>query len=164
MGSEPPMAMKSKVYLETSVLSYYTARSSRDLIIAARQETTREIWPKLEEEFDRYISALVIQEVSQGDRKAAEERLAAVRGMPILQIESSAEELAEVLVSRGPIPARRAEDALHIALCATNGIDFLLTWNFAHINNARLKTQVARMVEAEGYECPVLCSPDELME
>ena len=158
------MAMKSKVYLETSVLSYYTARSSRDLIIAARQETTREIWPKLEEEFDRYISALVIQEVSQGDRKAAEERLAAVRGMPILQIESSAEELAEVLVSRGPIPARRAEDALHIALCATNGIDFLLTWNFAHINNARLKTQVARMVEAEGYECPVLCSPDELME
>jgi len=164
MDTEAATVMRGKLYLETSVLSYYTARPSRDLIIAARQETTREIWPKLEEEFDRYISALVIQEASQGDLSAAKERLAAVSALPILQIESSAEELAEVLVSRGPIPARRAEDALHIALCATNGIDFLLTWNFAHINNARLRTQVARIVETEGYECPVLCSPDELME
>ena len=50
----------------------------------------------------------------------------------------------------------------HIALAVVNGMDFLLTWNFAHINNARMKSDITRVVEAYGYECPVICTPEEL--
>ncbi|MCF6150491.1 MAG: type II toxin-antitoxin system VapC family toxin [Candidatus Kuenenia sp.] len=58
--------MKEKVYIETPIVSYYTARPSRDLIIAARQEIAHEIWPVLQGKFDIYISALVVQEASRG--------------------------------------------------------------------------------------------------
>ncbi len=53
--------MEQKVYVETSIVSYYTARPNRDLVIAARQEITHEVWPILQEKFKLFISALVIQ-------------------------------------------------------------------------------------------------------
>ena len=72
--------MKRTIYVETSIVCCYTARPSRDLVVAARQEITREAWPFLQSEFDCYISALVIQEASRGDREAAEKRLKALIG------------------------------------------------------------------------------------
>ena len=62
------------VHIETSIVSYFTSRPSRDLVIAARQEITREVWPLLHEKFNLYISALVIQEASQDDSDAASKR------------------------------------------------------------------------------------------
>jgi hypothetical protein len=74
------------------------------------------------------------------------------------------EELAEALVKKGPIPPRYLEDALHIALASANGMDYLLAWNFRHINNARTKSDLARIIALFGYECPVICTPEELVE
>ena len=54
--------MKKQVYVETSVVSYLTARQSRDLVRAARQEVTLEWWDRRRKEFSLYISALVLQE------------------------------------------------------------------------------------------------------
>ena len=54
--------MKKSIYIETSVVSYLTSRGSRDLLIAARQEETRELWPRLLSEFDSYVSSLVFAE------------------------------------------------------------------------------------------------------
>lgn len=76
--------MNRKLYIETSIVSYYTGRPSRDLVIAARQEITHEVWPLLCDDFDSYISALVIQEASRGDKGAAGKQIAAVKGIPIL--------------------------------------------------------------------------------
>lgn len=59
--------MKETVYIETSVVSYFTSRPARDLVIAGRQEITREKWPKILDFFKGYISALVLQEAEQGD-------------------------------------------------------------------------------------------------
>lgn len=155
--------MKPKVYIETSVASYYTARPSRDLIVAARQELTRERWARIQAEFDCYISVLVVQEAGAGDPKAAAKRLDALAGFPVLKIDGSAEELAQHLIVDGPIPEQHPEDALHIALAARDGMDYLLTWNFAHIHNAQMENSIRCIVEKHGYQCPVLCSPDELI-
>ncbi len=57
--------MKETVYIETSVVSYYTSNPSRDLVIAARQEITRQKWPEILKSFEIHISALVIQEAEQ---------------------------------------------------------------------------------------------------
>lgn len=153
--------MKEKVYLETSIVSYYTARPSRDIVIAARQEITHEIWPNLQKDFDIYISALVIQEVSSGDEQAAKKRLSLVKGIPILEISDKVESLAKSLISENAIPPEFKEDALHIAVASTNGMDFLLTWNFTHINNAFKKSIIIKAVENQGFIPPVICSPEE---
>ncbi len=155
--------MKETVYIETSVISYFTSRPGRDLIIAARREITREKWPDVLAVFDPYISALVIQEVEQGDAEAAQKRITAISKLPVLSISDEAEHLASLLVEGGPIPEEYPEDALHIAIATVNGMGYLLTWNFTHINNAQMKAKIMSVVEAEGYQCPTICSPEELL-
>ncbi len=155
--------MKQKVYLETSIVSYYTARPSRDLVIAARQEITREIRPLLQNKFDIYISALVIQEASRGDREAAKKRLSALSGIPILEVRQEVQRVAQSLLSESAIPQEYEEDALHIAAASVNGMEFLLTWNFSHINNAFKKSKIIRAIEGQGFVPPEICSPEEFI-
>ncbi len=147
--------MASSVYLETSVISYYTARPSRDIVTAARQTLTQEWWEDARQRFDLYVSVLVVEEA-----KAAQRRLAAISGLPILEINDAAEELGKRLMGEGAIPS--AEDALHISLATVHGMDFLLTWNFRHINNVEMKARIRTVIDAVGFECPVICSPEEL--
>jgi predicted nucleic acid-binding protein len=155
--------MKPKIYIETSIISYYTNRPSRDIVTAGRQQVTREWWGESSHHFELYVSVLVLDEAGGGNTSETEKRLEAIKGIPILKISDKAEILANALVA-GPIPENYAEDALHIALAAVNGMDFLLIWNFHHINNALMKKQIVKIVENQGYECPVICSPEELEE
>ena len=155
--------MKRKVYIETSIVSYYTARPSRDLVIAARQEITHELWPAIQDEFDIYISALVIQEASRGDKEAAEKRLRALSNIPILELKPQAQELARTLIDVNAIPAKSEEDALHVSLASINGMEFLLTWNFSHINNAFKKSNIVKAIQDQGFIPPEICLPDEFL-
>jgi len=154
--------MASSVYVETSVISYYTARPSRDIVTAARQTLTQEWWEDARQRFDLYVSVLVLEEAKAGGAEAAQRRLAAISGLAILEINDVGEELGKRLMDEGVIPSTRAEDALHISLATVHGMDFLLTWNFRHINNAEMKARIRTVIEAAGYECPVICSPEEL--
>lgn len=154
--------MPASVYIETSVISYYTARSSRDLVAAARQTITQEWWEESRNRFELYVSTVVIAEAKTGDPEAAQKRMLAIADLPVLDVNAAAEDLARQLVDQKLIPATSAEDALHIALATINGMDFLLTWNFRHINNAEMKARIIAAIEALGYECPILCSPEEL--
>jgi len=46
---------------------------------------------------------------------------------------------------------------------ARSSREYLLTWNFAHIHNAQLELSIRRIIEQFGYQCPIFCSPDELI-
>ena len=94
---------------------------------------------------------------------AAEERLRVIADIPSVAIAAEAESLASALLAANAVPANSARDALHIAIAATQGIDYLITWNFKHINNASTRTMVINAVSDFGLACPVLCSPEELM-
>lgn len=63
--------MPSSVYVETSVISYLTARQSQDVIVAARQAITRNWWQETKNRFEVYLSMLVIDEAGAGDAGAA---------------------------------------------------------------------------------------------
>jgi hypothetical protein len=154
--------MVESVYIESSVISYLVARPSRDVVIAARQAITETWWLERRTDFNLYISALVLNEIGQGDTEAAERRLKAVEGIPLLATSAEAQKLAEDLVTQGAVPVNNEEDALHIGLAAAAGMDFLLTWNFKHINNAYTKAAITAVVESNGFVCPMLCSPEEL--
>ncbi len=96
------------------------------------------------------------------DPIAAAHRLQAVAGIASLATTTQAEKLSEILLLSKAVPANSARDALHISIAATQGVKFLLTWNFKHINNAETRAPIARVVAENGWNCPVLCSPEEL--
>jgi predicted nucleic acid-binding protein len=152
------------VYVETTVVSYLTARPSRDVIIAARQESTRAVWPSLVSEYDSYVSMLVRDEASKGDQREASLRLQAIATFTVLEVDGAAGELALQIVQGRGIPQEYPEDALHIAVAAVNGMNVIVTWNFAHLNNPFTRSIVRQIVEEAGYKCPEICSPDELLE
>jgi hypothetical protein len=155
--------MKSKVYVETTVVSYLTGSPSRDLVIAAHQQITREWWQG-RKRFDLYVSQIVVQEAGGGDPEAAASRLRALEGISILELKSESRDLAKKLLTQGPIPQKATLDALHIAIAVVNGMDFLVTWNCTHIANAAMRIMIEAVCRSLGYEPPVICTPEELME
>ena len=136
---------------------------SKDLIRASHQQITREWWEKRRSGFDIYISRLVLDEVAAGDPEAARERLAALQGLPLLDLTDDVVELAEALKNSLALPNKSVTDAAHIALAAIHGMHFLLTWNCKHIANAEMFGTIEMVCRERGFSCPVICTPEELM-
>lgn len=155
--------MKQRVYLETTIVSYLTARPSRDLILAAHQEVTRQWWEERRGHFEIYVSQLVSDEAGRGDPEAARRRVELLRGVARLQATDEALGLARDLVKAYALPEQAVEDALHIAVAAVHGMDILMTWNCRHIANAELIPAICATIERWGHEPPMICTPDELM-
>lgn len=156
--------MKPKVYLETSIISYLTASPSRDIITAAHQQSTYEWWDTRREQFDVYVSQIVIQEAGAGDNDASEGRLEAIENIEQVEIQSEAVSLAKSLVASGLVPEKASADALHIAIATIQGMDYLLTWNLKHIANATMRNAISDACRQQGYEPPIICTPEELTE
>ncbi len=156
--------MKKLVYVETTVVSYLTAKPSRDILIAGHQEATRELWTKLSSHYETYVSALVYEEAGRGNPEQAQLRLSAIEQFPMLEIDDETRSLAEKIINKKGIPSEYPEDALHIAVAAVNNMEVIITWNFAHLNNPFTRKKVRTIVEADGYDCPEISSPDELLE
>ena len=102
-------------------------------------------------------------EASAGNPEAAARRLAALRGIAKLPIDEEVRRLADALVSKGGFPAGAEADALHVAVATVHHVDYLLTWNFRHIDNAAKKPVVRSICVAAGYSCPEICTPMELL-
>lgn len=145
------------------MISYRAARQSNDLIKTARQRLTFEWWERSLERFDCYVPHVVINEIGRGDPSAAKERLQLVEGYPSLKPIPETKVLMERLL-KGAVPKKAEVDALHIALAAVHNIDYLISWNCKHIANAMIWRQVQKIVEDLGYRCPVICTPDEMLE
>lgn len=144
--------MKQLVYIETSVISYLTAWPSRDLIVAANQQVTHDWWRNRRADFELCVSQVVVDEATRGDADAAKARLDALAGISLLRIGDEAQRLADALVERKALPAEASEDALHIAMAAVGGADYLLTWNFGNIANAAMNKQIRTVCRDCGYE------------
>lgn len=155
--------MKPKVYVETSIPSYLTAWRSRDIVIAGNQETTKEWWDR-RDDFELFISEFVLVEVASGTPEAAERRLAVLNGIPEIEITAEVELIAQRLLSQASLPSRARVDALHIAIATLGGMDYLLTWNCAHIANPAFRGRIETVIRSFGYEPPIICTPLELLE
>jgi predicted nucleic acid-binding protein len=155
--------MKQKIYLETSVISYLAAKPSRDLIVAANQQMTEEWWDSYKDDYELYVSQIVIEEASGGDPEAAQRRLNLIENTPLLGMTEDILSLAKQFIESGLLPQKAARDALHIAIATIHGIDYLLTWNCKHIANATIRNDIAKICHLNGYEIPVICTPQELI-
>lgn len=156
--------MRRRIYIETSGVSYLTARLSQDAIVSACQQITRLWWDAGRLATLPFISPYVVEESSNGDPTAAKKRLAALRSIPVLPVSPEIPELAEYLLLGGGLPANARIDALHIACAAFHDIDVLLTWNCTHIANPERLPVMRGLCAARGYTLPELVTPFELIE
>jgi predicted nucleic acid-binding protein len=156
--------MIDKVYVETSVIGHLTSWPSQDVAVAGHQVTTRKWWDTAKDRFELFVSELVVRECEAGDPHAAQERLDALNDLALLPITTDAKRLAKALVHGFAVPPTEPEDALHVALAAAHGVEYLVTWNFRHIANAAMVSKIEDVCRQEGFEPPVICSPEQLME
>jgi hypothetical protein len=136
--------VKPRIYIETTIPSYLTARPNRDLVIAGHQQSTRDWWATDRQRFDLFVSRFVIDEVAAGDPEAARARLDSLIGIPELPATEHALELATALVVEGAVPENARIDAAHIA-------------------NAEKEPHIRKVCLSHGWHCPVICSPEQLM-
>ncbi len=140
MRDSSPEIGKPRVYVETSIVSYLTARPARDIVIAGRQQSTRDWWVTASSRFELVISQLVREEAGVG-ADAATARLAAFAPLARLAFPREALALAQRLVDAGAVPRRAAPDAAHVAIAAVQNVEFLATWNLRHIANATARPE-----------------------
>jgi len=155
--------MKPKLYLETSVISYLTARLSSDLIVAAHQKITYEWWDNRRVEFDLYTSELVIEEAGRGDPQAAAKRLKSLEKISLLVLNQEIFNLADLIVTQQVLPEEAHADAVHISAAILFEMDYLLSWNCRHIANAERQRKIAQIIHQTGYNMPFLCTPEVLL-
>jgi len=156
--------LRPKVYIETSIIGYLTARQSNDIRAAANQNATLEWWDIQRPKFDLLISEFVTAEASLGDSEAVQRRLMVIAEIPELEATEEVRLLGQTLISQGAIPQKAGIDAYHVAIAAVNGLEYLLTWNCTHIANAIMRPKIEAICRSCGYEPPIICTPQELME
>ncbi len=155
--------MKKKIYIETSIISYLTGRPSRNLLVAAWQNLTLEWWDNCRNKFDLFTSEIVLEEAAEGDPKAAEKRIAVLQKIPLLELTDSVVDLAKKLIAENALPSNALDDALHISFSAVHNMDYLLTWNYRHIDNAEIKPFIRSIITKSGINYPEICTPQELL-
>jgi len=151
------------VYIETSVVSLLVAQPSRNLVMAARQQATRDWWNLRRDFFHCVTSDEARTEAARGDPDQARLRLAALARLPSLAVTAEAEHLAAEFLNTGALPAAARPDAVHLAVAAYARAHYLLTWNCRHLANAQILRQLEREACRRGWDLPTVCTPLELM-
>ncbi len=153
-----------RIYIESTIPSYVVARPARDLLQAARQQITKDWWDFKRASHELFTSQVVLDEIGCGEAPMARLRLETLKTLPLLQAAEEVKELARRILTSGLLAATEDRDATHIALASAYEMDILLTWNCRHIANAAIQTRLRRLAETAGFNLPVICTPEELME
>ena len=155
--------MNETVYIETTIVSYLTARPTKDVLRDAHQQATKDWWDHQRPTYQLLTSEVVQIEAAAGDPTAAAERLNALNPLPLLPITVDARQIARALLAQMALPVTADRDALHVAIAASNGVEYLLTWNCRHLANATLRGKIEGVCRSLGYEPPIICTPLELV-
>jgi predicted nucleic acid-binding protein len=154
--------MKPTLYLDSSVPSYWLPQGP-DPIVQARHLITRRWWEAELHRFDVVVSQIVTDELAAGDPERAHQRLKLVEPFPLLDIDGDVERAAAYYVEQMAMPSHNLRDAFHLAIASTHAVEYLLTWNFAHLANASKRTHIEVLNRRLHLPSPVICSPEELM-
>jgi predicted nucleic acid-binding protein len=135
---------KPTVYLDTSVISAYWYQRS-DVSMLARRLRTRDWW-KLERRYFQVMASTFVEiELRAGSFPKQSECLKTVRRIRYLPVSNAIDEWVEELLSQSIVPSTKETDAAHLAICCVHEIDYLLTWNYAHLANPVVQAKLEKM-------------------
>lgn len=153
---------KPRVYVETTIPSFYhEARTAPSIV--ARREWTRQWWGDAAERYELVTSQAVLDELAGGPPERSPDWLALVRDLPLLPVEMAVAEVVQAYVRHRVMPADPAGDALHLALASYHKCDFLVTWNCLHLANANKAGHIRRVNTLLGLFVPALVTPLQLL-
>lgn len=155
--------MKEIAYIETTIVSYLVARPSRDLVLSAHQQVTREWWENERVNYHCIASEEVAREAMLGDTGMAQARIKVLEDLQIVGITAEVEAMAATFMATGALPPTMRPDATHLAAATMSGADYLLTWNCRHLANAHVLRRLQKEAERRGWQLPGVCTPLELM-
>jgi hypothetical protein len=124
---------------------------------------TREWWNNHRHLYEVFISQVVLDEIKLGDPDMVNKRIEILQGIPMLTLNDEVENLAERYYESLHFPAKAIRDAFHLAYAVIYEIDFLATWNCAHLANADVLFRLSKLNKEWGYETPIICTPEELI-
>lgn len=154
----------AKVYLETTIPSYLASYPSHDLVVAAHQQITHDWWRDAKTRFDLFVSEAVLEEIRAGDPEAASRHLQIVAGLPVLELSENVRELVRVYDQRLGLPSRARADVPHFAFAVSYRMDYLLTWNCAHIANGEVIRRLMNVNFSLNLFMPLIITPEEILE
>jgi predicted nucleic acid-binding protein len=154
--------MKTSIYVETSIPSfYYDDRSEPDRL--ARRDWTREWWDGHVSDYDAYASEAVIEELERGSFAGKQDALALMDSLPLLEINEPIADIVATYISHRVMPNDPVGDALHLAVASFHKCDFLVTWNCRHLANANKFGHIRRINTLLGLYIPSIVTPLELL-
>jgi hypothetical protein len=153
--------MAEGLYIETTIPSYATGRTSPDVIVAGKQALTKLFWEQERGKYELYTSLYTYDECKLGDADAAKKRLDWLTGIPVLPKTKETAELAGLYKILLQIPDDANTDSLHLAVCVLNRIDYLLSWNCKHLGIVSY-AKVKEYNDRHGLWTPLLATPEAL--
>ena len=138
------------IYLDTSVISAYFDDRTPD-----RRDETRRFWD-FARDYQFLVSDLVLREIEDTpspDKKGQMRSL--IQGIPILPLTEKATLLAIDFAVGNLVPPKKLDDAQHLALAVTHGVDFLVSWNFRHMVNVKTVGRLPMLAAKNGYFKPL---------
>lgn len=154
--------MLTRVYIETTIPSFYCdARTAP--AVRLRKEWTRLWWRSAKQQHELVTSEAVLEELAAGEPGQSIERLALVRGLPLLDLDPAIDEIVEAYIRHQLMPRDPGGDAVHLALASFHKCDFLVTWNCRHLANANKFGHIRRVNTLLGLYIPALVTPLEML-
>jgi hypothetical protein len=154
--------MKPKVYIETTIPSfYYEVRTEPDMV--ARRQWTREWWDDCRQNYEVVTSVAVIGELEKGNYPQKEEACRLIAPLTLVAVELDVTNLVDIYIRHRVMPNDPTGDALHLALASYYRCDFLLTWNCRHLANANKFEHIRRINMSVGVSIPLLITPLALL-
>jgi len=150
--------MKPRVYIETSIPSFYHEIRTEPEMVAQRN-WTRQWWEEYSSQFTLFSSMAVIAELQQGTSKATKDRIELLKDLELLTITKEIKEIAAIYIEKLVMPNDPAGDALHLAIASFYKVDVLLTWNCRHLANPNKFTHIKIINYELGLPAPVLTTP-----
>jgi predicted nucleic acid-binding protein len=154
--------MKPKVYVETSIPSFYHEVRTEPTMIA-RREWTREWWSNANDKYLLMTSIAVLDELNRGSFPGKTEAIELMSNLMFVPVEPAITEIVKVYIQQHLMPNDPVGDALHLALASYHKCDFLLTWNCRHLANANKFGHIRRVNVMLGLYVPTLVTPLELI-
>jgi hypothetical protein len=153
----------AKVYLGTS---FFSACATTRVDVDSLSWKGRSLsWLKTQaNKHDLFISAEVVAELSAPTYRSRDAALAFTAGIELLSITDEVLALGQMLIEQRVMPGPLKGDAIHVAVAAYYGIEYLLSWNVKHLANPNKRVQLARILTIAGKSVPAIVTPEVLWE
>jgi predicted nucleic acid-binding protein len=161
LGIKQSSAMKEKVYLDSTIPSYYFDERESLKTFA---EVTRKWWSEMTGYYELYISDAVLQELSSGNYPRKRQIIELISTLPLLPLAPDLEQVVEFYIANYVMPRSLVGDAVHLAYASYFNIQYLLTWNCNHLANANKRKHIRVINGRLGLSTPEIVTPLELFK